>query len=182
MRSGNIRILASGLFTLTIAAAAHAASICSPTVFNASGVFNDSSNLSGTLSIDTTQGKVCSGDLFVDPINSVNTEFTNLVFGGQFVGTPNVWDNVQFVSGGFLLNLDLDLGSANSLVGYSGGQLCPIGDSNCGGFVTEWSLQGTQDPALTSGSLSVAGAPEPSTFLLLAPPIAWIGFRRRRRA
>jgi len=144
---------------------------------------------SGTLTIDTIDGTVLTGDLFVGSVG----EFNDMVFGGSAVNfsstdTPDyVWAGVNFRSldaglSNATLQLDIYLGATNSLVGYSGGPLCVNeGDfsGNCGNYLSSYQL--TADPDLISGSLSAAGAPEPSSFLLMAGPVIWFGGRRRFR-
>jgi hypothetical protein len=182
-----LRVLPLALF----AASAYAipCSLGSGTTFIVTGAFDDggiSSNgsvLGGTVNIDTTG---CGGVISANMVVTGNPVAT----GGplDFTGSPNSQGYVSssnyyyadFTDDGWNLNLDIYIGSATNLDGYTGGALCSDGQSCTGSVKT---LYG-EDPNLSSGSLSLASStPEPSSALLLfGGALALTGLSRRRRS
>ena len=177
--------------------------------FTASGSFNDGASLGGTLVIDTATGIVESNGLDLTVVGG-NAGSTGLVFDtltGSFVffdGTENLAEinaNDSDVAGPHL-QLEINIGSASSLAGFTGGPLCfvpvgfptgyPTGD-NCGYDYSQYQLFAeTEQPGigaslpppaeLLGGSVGPASAPEPASLLLLTGPVALLIRRQLRKS
>jgi hypothetical protein len=152
----------------------------SPITFTVSGVFDDTSTLTGTLDIDVVTGIVTGGDLTISTVG----EFNHLSSGGFGVFNfdsqgDNLWYSVDLTASAEqtdpYIQLALLLGPNTSLIGYEGGALCGDANVDCAGFMSNYS--GTP-VLLQSGSVAVP-TPEPASFLLLAAPAVWTIFRRR---
>lgn len=184
------RYLAAAAFATMAATQAYALKTCTSddTVFNATGSFDDNTtSLSGTLTIDTGCGTVVNSNLSVGPIDDTSVLFD--VIQSSMSPTDGVWDlyltpdSSQTDFANYNLTLDIELGpTSQTLVGYTGGALCAYSEGNCseGSYGTTWEANG--DPNLSQGSLSTSSAPEPSTVFLMALPAAWLGIRRWRPA
>jgi hypothetical protein len=177
--------------------------------FSASGTFIDGASLGGTLLINTGTGVVESNGLDLTVIGG-HAGSPGLVFDtltGSFVfsdGTDNLAeiDATDSADRGPRLQLDINIGSASSLIGFTGGPLCfvpagfptgfPAGD-NCNSDYSSYQLfTEAEQPAggsslpppaqLLGGSVGPATAPEPASLLLLAGPAALLIRRQRRKA
>jgi hypothetical protein len=177
--------------------------------FTASGTFNDGASLGGTLVINTTTGVVESNGLDLTVVGG-DAGSPGLVFDtstGIFIESDGT-DNLAFLNAsdsadiGPHLELEINIGSASSLIGFAGGPLCyvpagypagyPAGD-NCDFDYssyqlfteTEQPVGGASLPApaqLLGGSVAPATAPEPASLLLLAGPVAMLIRRQLRKS
>jgi hypothetical protein len=153
------------------------------TVFYVSGTFQDGATLGGEVTIDTNgNGGVLSGDLTVTglpAIDQITGDFANLVFNVN--NGPNIWvASFQDQSGlGNNLYLDIDLGTATNLQGYTGGMLCSV-DQSCGGpeSTINPGSSGTVNETLIQGSLTPT--PEPATAVLWLTGIVLVIVTRKR--
>jgi len=189
-------LITTGLLGMAIAGTASAGSILTvATGFTVSGTFSNSSVLSGTLEINlASPGTIVSAgtDLYISSLPGET--FTSPTSGSDVVdgNGDNIWANVGLTDGeGDTLNLDLFLGTATSLIGYTGGALCDSTDNCTSSYVSSYTfnqvegqlpgeLVGSQNVTkpLTVGNLSPA--PEPASFVLLAVPAVWAIARKRR--
>jgi hypothetical protein len=204
MRLGKA-ICIAGLIGFTVAGMALADDV----TFAASGTFTDGASLGGTLVIDTAAGVVQSNGLDLTVIGgdagSPGLVFDTLDSSGVFNdGTDNLAyiNATDSVDRGPDLELEINIGSASSLIGFTGGPLCyvpaafptgfPTGD-NCSSDYSSYQLftEGEQPaggsslppPAqLLGGSVGPATAPEPASLLFLAGPVALLIRRQRRKA
>jgi hypothetical protein len=130
-------------------------------IFNVTGVFADTTTLSGTLNIDTTAGTVLSGDLTTTVPNAFHFTFVDF----QEIGGSGYVVGFAQTSPGFPL---IDLFFPTTLVNYSGGGLCVI-SAPCAGSVSTFVFFGSNglifSPQLQSGT---ATTPEPSSSLTIA--------------
>lgn len=130
-------------------------------VFNLFGDFDNHSTLSGTVSIDTTNGTATAIDALADGF-----EFKTIT-GQSSQGAEYL---VSATTSGDAEQLSLVF-SVGSLVGYGGSSLSP--DTRLGAL----SLQGGGANPATSSPV-----PEPSTWTLMAVGFAGLGFFAIRRA
>lgn len=151
--------LAVGLFVLAAPSIVRA-----DTLFAATGTFQDSSTLSGTLTINTTTGLITAADLAVQyNITPTVTEMFTQILGQ----TPNsvTLEGNDFSALSVYINV-------STLMGFAGGALCSTTVSCTGSVVTDVSpstgIHGVPfNDFLTSGTLTVpVAAPEPSTIVL----------------
>jgi hypothetical protein len=92
-----------------------------------------------------------------------------------------MWQNVDLSDDNTLsLNLVLPQGITN-LHNYSGGALCNASDNCSGRWMSSGYSNCITDPLLTSGIVTTATAPEPSSTLLLGAGLASMGLMMRRR-
>lgn len=96
--------------------------------FTAEGTFDDGATLSGVLDIDVTAGSIAGEDLSIvgGNLGSTAQTFTGSPSNEGAVA-PSGWDVDFLNAGGYELALTIDLSAQpnqNSLVGYSGGNLC----------------------------------------------------------
>ena len=170
--------------------------------FSANGTFNDGALLGGTLVINTGTGVVESGGLDLTVVGgdagSPGFVFDTLTNTNEFSdGTDNleVINATDSADEGPNLQLEINIGSASSLVGFTGGPLCyvpadfPVGfpeGNNCNSDFSNYQLfrenQQPGDPELTGGSIGPATAQEPASLLLLAGPLALLIRRQLRRS
>ena len=150
-----------------------------PTVFNVNGTFADGTQVTGTVTIDTSTGVVTSGALTLSAPNAAT--LTTIQAAG-----PCASGTVCFGVYNANLSVTLVFPVIQNLVGYSGGNLCSTTTSCSAGSVLYLPPAGnpTAD-LLTSGSLSPAppaGTPAPpSLWLALAGCIAILAYALRAR-
>jgi len=135
--------------------------------------------MGGTLTIDSSTGDVGPEDVTVpNPPNTTGLDFTDLT--SSMLGSGSTWDiTLNQGATGYSLLLILPV---TTLVGYSGGTideaelyqtatgpeggtLCTTGD--CG--------------ALTASSSGGSSVPEPSTWAMMLPGLAFLGYAGYRR-
>jgi hypothetical protein len=203
MRLGKA-ICIAGLIGFSVAGMALADDV----TFTATGSFDDGASLGGTLVINTTAGVVESNGLDLTVIGG-NAGSPGLVFDTlDATGVFNDGvDNLAYLDAsdssesGPGLQLEINIGSASSLTGFTGGPLCyvpatfPTGypdEDNCGAYYSSYQLFTESEqpgvsfsragPAqLTGGSVSQSTAPEPASLLLLAGPVALLIRRQLRK-
>lgn len=169
-----------GALTLVFPRAARADAMV---VFDASGELLNTSELSGTITIDTTNGDVTAADLSLSAPESAGP-FT---FDSQ--GVYNTHDYLLTFEdpSGDLLSIDLP---EESLVGYTGTEIC-VSNAECppDPNAPNSGVLAATNPDLssffTSGALteSVAPAPEPSTTVpLIAGVLGLVAGIKRERA
>jgi hypothetical protein len=203
MRLGKA-ICIAGLIGFSVAGMALADDV----TFAASGTFDDGASLGGTLVINTGTGVVESNGLDLTVVGG-DAGSPGLVFDtltGSFIQSDGT-DNLAFIDAndsadiGPHLQLEINIGSASSLTGFTGGLLCyvpagfptgfPTGD-NCNSDYSSYQLftetehpgSGSSLPApaqLLGGSVGPATAPEPASLLLLAGPVALLIRRQLRK-
>ncbi len=130
-------------------------------VFNLFGEFDNGSALSGTVTIDVTNGSAAAIDAFANGF-AFNTITGQTPQGAEYLVSADSAGDAQ-------LSL---LFSAGSLVGYGGSSLSP--DTRIGSTI--FLTGGGANPAT---SLTV---PEPSTWALMIVGFAGVGFFAVRRA
>ncbi len=179
--------------------------------FSATGTFDDGASLSGTLVIDTGKGFVESNGLDLSVVGGIagspGLVFDTLTSPDNFVfsdGTDNLayLDASDSSDSGPGLQLEINIGSATSLSGFTGGTFCyvpatfPTGypaEDNCGSDYSSYQLfTETEQPfggsslpppaELLGGSVGPATAPEPASLLLLAGPVALLIRRQLRKS
>ncbi len=149
------------------------------TVFNATGTFASGSKLSGTITIDTTDGVLASSTLVVSAPDSLNFSFVQ----DQFTN-PSIYVLQFGTTAAGLPSLALGV-SVTDLVGYSGGAFASLQNRGPGG-VSNVAYESSAD-LLSVGGLSVANpqpgaaTPEPSSFALLAMGVAGVAGIARRK-
>jgi hypothetical protein len=163
--------------TLTLAAlCAAGARADTITTFDATGTFNDGASLSGTLTIDTTNGNVVASTVEALPDASGLTD----IFVGTIGGVTGV--TLEAPAGEPSLILDLSL---NTLAGYTGGPLASLSDpATVRGMDVETTLFLPSFTAvfLSSGSLTPQTAtPEAATFGMIAAGLGLIIIKLRRK-
>jgi hypothetical protein len=199
MRLGKA-VFVAGLIGFSVAGMALADDV----TFTVTGGFNDGASLGGTLVIDTGKGFVESNglDLTVTggDVGTPGLVFDTLTGTGVFFdGVDNLAyiDAADSSDGRPSLQLEINIGRAETLSGFTGGTFCyvpvtfPIGypeEDNCGEYFSNYQLFSASelpgDPQLTGGSASPApsGAPEPASLLLLAGPAALLVRRQLRKS
>jgi len=171
----SIWIILATLLLAVCAPSAHADII---STFDASGTFGDGSALTGTITIDTSNGLVTATDLFVGSPGNVGpfTSFVQSLPSGQTaIDTTGAGGSELFLMLG-----------AGSLVGYSGSDLCSTTEAcTVFGAFSFYAEGGMLVSALSSGDLTEAGTgvntPEPpSMFLLIAGLLGLAGALRHK--
>lgn len=163
-----------GLVLLCIAATATEAHA---TVFSATGTFDTGATLGGTLTIDTGVGTITGLDLTISGVGV----FDDLISQDN-LGPPlfyNVVVNDTTVNEQFLFGIHAD-----SLVGYTGGDLCSEATGDCLASAYYPIFNIFDQTSLVSGELqALASIPEPaSAFLYTAGLTAsWLIFFHRIR-
>ena len=153
-------------------------------VFDASGTFAGGASLTGTVTIDTTNGLVTAeslattGALVTGPFAGVSNQ-------GDTGTTPNYYYFFSNVESGYAIALVF---TQSTLVGYNGGTLCGFnGSANCqaagSDFITVLIPQAAGgDVDLTQGQLQPQSTPEPSSFsMLLTGGLGLLGISTLRR-
>lgn len=155
-----------------------AASAYAGTVFDVTGTFDNTSTLSGTITIDTIGGTVTDSNLTIDPVALDYTFTGGPTSQGAYNSSGFYYYQAEFQDGSANLYLDF---STSSLVGFTGASLCSIAQP-CNNIVSSYyfNVFASQpaDPDLVSGDV----APEPSTALLLVGGGAVLALRRRKRS
>jgi hypothetical protein len=151
-------------------------------IFDASGTFVDGASLSGTVTIDTTNGIVTASTLAVSAPDTLAFDFVQF----QQSNVSGIWELTFGTTAAGLPNLNIGIattGSADPLIGYTGGSVASINSPVMGGVSDIFYSSATQ-VSLTSGSFTLPTAtPEPTTLALLilgGAPLAFFGARRRR--
>ena len=174
-----LRVLSLAL----LAASAYAAGVGAQPgqTFYVTGLFEDGAILGGDLTLNAAGTAVYGIAMTVTP-----TAGGPLSFNGApspqapTTATPDDYYFADSNNGGYTLDLDLDLGAATTLSGYTGGALCSDTDQSCGGALSGYSQNQQLDPPMVVGNVS--SSPEPSSALLLfGGAAALIGLRQRRR-
>jgi hypothetical protein len=150
----------AGLAVAMLAASAVPSSAA--TVFFASGTFQNTATLSGTLTIDTVTGSIVASNLIVSAPTSFT--FVNIVAQGDSPA-PNFYSVTDRNAAS---TEDFDFGlPLHTLVGYSGGAICSAATATCTASNLFNLTTGTGGSVLASGSLSpTAPTPEPASGLL----------------
>ena len=152
-----------------------AAVTAGPITFNAAGSFADGATLSGSVVIDTATGVVESTSLNVSSPDSLTGLLLRSGSGGQgtgdyaFIATVDPSDFVQ-----------LEIVGA-TLVGYTGGSLCASSCAGPSGDTTSYVETAAPNvPLLSSGSLTLASVPEPTSVVLVGSAMLGLLALRRR--
>jgi hypothetical protein len=149
-----------------------------PITFIASGALQDTSVLSGTVTIDTTLGTVTALNLSLSSPDSV-TVSTAAAFGPS--GISGVLEIVGS-NGGSFPDLTLLVPTA-SFVGYTGGGLCIVGSVSCMNDPSFFLTGPSIGSSFTTLSLTESGVPEPASMALVGGGVlALAAFRRRKLA
>ena len=175
MKNTRVFFCAAGFVVLCLApftSQAHA------TTFQAEGVFADGATLGGVLTIDTNTGSVVSSGLTISGAGIFSTLISQANVGAPLFYSVVV-DNTE-ASEEFSFGL-----LANTLVGYSGGNLCSNNTGNCFASVYYPIPDRLRQVSLLSGSLIEPSgiAPEPAglSFCIIAFAIGALIFNRRKR-
>ncbi len=143
--------------------------------FDLTGTFVDGTSASGTLSIDTTLGKVVAADVLYTGDHMVYDiisgqgpfDFASPVSYQLLLRAPTSAVLAFEIEGSFALD---------SLIAYSGGALCSQTSLSCG-EMSVWNT-GESTVALQSGSLTIP-TPEPGTVLLFGAALFGRGALQR---
>lgn len=133
-------------------------------IFNATGTFDDSAVLSGTVTIDETTGVATAVNLDISSLSPQGLTFVQFqgLLHTSGLGFPYLIRAGSLPTDFLLPYFDLEV-PLHSLVGYAGGPICPLACSGDGSTLYESS---NFLVSLVSGSLSASAAPEPSTLLM----------------
>lgn len=131
------------------------------TTFNASGQFANGNSLSGTITINTTQGTIQSVDLTAGTGSGLAFNASTTALPSSSSSSTGTTIDMSNTTGN-----DLNLGvPVNSLVGYTGGSLMSLdAPGSINGFTFESGYVLGYDDAtvyLTSGSLTVSSTTSP---------------------
>jgi hypothetical protein len=147
------------------------------TLFDVSG--SGTIPMGGTLTINASTGAVGPEDVTVpNPPNTTGLDFTNLV--SSMLGSGSTWDiTVDQGASGYSLLLILPV---TTLVGYAGGTIeeadlyqTALGPE--GGLLCTSGACG----ALTASATGPGTVPEPSTWAIMLPGFAFLGYAGYRR-
>jgi hypothetical protein len=167
-------LLLSALF-LSATLAAHADNIVT---FDASGVFQSGSTLSGTLTLDSTTGIFTAVDLFVSSPDTLAFNAVAQLCSYPVAGICTIQSGNGSAYQPPVLVLDV---IATSLIGYTGGSIGSETSPDFGYSSNIYFGAGIPDDSLTSGRLTTT--PEPSSIALLGTGLLALGgFARRRLA
>ncbi len=161
------------MLVLAVAAISLSSTKADAAVFYASGIFEDGSVLSGTLTIDTIAGLITDSNLVVGPPSAFT--FTVIVNQGD-LPAPFFY-SVRVRNAGATEDFSFGL-LTHSLVGYTGGEICSLATPTCSYSNLLNTGTNLAEPALSSGSLS--DVPEPATVALVGTAVALLRLRRRR--
>ncbi|HWO31882.1 MAG TPA: PEP-CTERM sorting domain-containing protein [Candidatus Acidoferrum sp.] len=160
------------------------------TVFQMSGTFPDNSMVSGTLTIDLTDGMITASNL-----SYLGQTYSDILTQGAFFGetepgqTP-IPVGYDFAVGIFSFTPQLffilpGTSTVDSLIGYGGGSLCSF-NASCGPdqegdfFVSSFDAVDGSFTGLQSGQL--VATPEPTTVILLFLGLGLLLLTRSRQA
>jgi hypothetical protein len=158
--------------------------------FQLSGTFADDSMVSGTLTIDLTDGMITASNL-----SYLGQSYTDILTQGAFFGetqpgqTP-IPVGYDFAVGIFsaapqIFFIFQGTSTVDSLIGYGGGSLCSI-NAACGPdqegnfFVSSFDAVNGEFIPLQSGQLGATATPEPSTLILFGTTFLGLGLSLRR--
>jgi hypothetical protein len=175
LKNTRLILCAVGLVSLCLAPFA---SPTYATTFQAQGVFADGATLDGVLTIDTNSGSVVSSGLTISGVGTFSTLISQANFGAPLFYSVVVDNTVSSEEFSFGL-------LANTLVGYSGGNLCSNTTGNCFASVYYPIPDRLRQVSLLSGSLLEPSglAPEPAglSFCATGFVIGALIFNRRKR-
>ena len=146
--------------------------ICSAKADTVFYVSSQNENYSGTLTVDTVNGTIVSGDFIVSGVDFANLA---LVSSGGIAG-----ESVEFtdeIRPGYSLDtFTLDFFNVGTLIGFSGGTTAGYASTECGlGFCDSIVA------ILGQGIAEVAAVPEPSTWAMMILGFFGVGFMAYRR-
>lgn len=157
---------------LLISAVAHGSSV---TFTFVDTTFASGATGSGTVVVDTTTGLF--GDISFTYDNGSTTDIFDVAPSGQAVYSGTNYYAYYYDPAGDLLLIEVPI---SSLVGYTGSALC-TDTYSCGssGYETPYGMGGD---LFATGSLAVAGTPEPSAFALLGTGVLGLVAMLRKRS
>jgi len=138
------------VFLLGVSLALARQAAAAPVVFDASGEFENGSELSGTVTIDTATGVVLSADLSITNDTGETYLFNDRVSAKHY----GSWTTISFGGAEILPVLVLSV-EGRSLVGYDGSSILPLYDAGflLSGIVWAGGLYYSDESPLLSGIL-----------------------------